>query len=181
MSGQSDDRASMEAEEGMAAVGSGGGGVLGSGGSGSAWDASIEATVGLLEVIASEHPDLLELLTHVLSSGPMSFAVRELAANLDMSPDELGRALWRACADLDRLEKYRARWQTPAQVIGPSNLAVLRYVCHARLNRVQTLSRRRRLEMIRKRVEQAYAFARSRAWIESFIGPSPAERETAHE
>ncbi len=44
----------------------------------------------------------------------------------------------------------------------------------ARLERVPQLSRRRRLERILERIDAAHQLARTRAWVENFIGPPPA-------
>ncbi len=64
----------------------------------------------------------------------------------------------------------RSFWRTPIA----ATAAVLRRACRARLKRVPQLSRRRRLERIQRRIDAAYQLARTRAWIEDFIGP-PAE------
>ncbi len=141
------------------------------------WAAPIEATMGALEVTASEQPELLEFVAHVLRNSTMSFAVQELAGSFGVAPGQVGDAVLRGCTDLDRLEKHRGRWRDPAQVLASPNLAVLCYACHARLNRVRPLPRRRKLERIQRQIERAVAHARSRAWLESFIGPLPERRK----
>ncbi len=143
------------------------------------WGAPIEATLATLELIASEQPGLLEFQVHVLCSSTMSFAVQKIAAELGVSPEQLGKAIGRACMDLDRLEKQRGRWRDPAKIVGATNLAALRYVCRTRLNRASKVVRRRRLASIERRVEAALSVARTRAWVDDFIGPLPEKRKEA--
>jgi len=139
------------------------------------WGAPSEASIAVLELIASEQPELLEFQAHVLWNGTMSFAVEELAAAFSVPPQELAGAIGRACHDLDRLEKRRGAWRDPGQVLGTRpNLAALRHLCQARLRRAWHLPRRRRLERIYQKLEAAYAHARTRAWIDDFIGSLPA-------
>jgi hypothetical protein len=139
---------------------------------GRGWGAPIEAIIAVLEVVGSEQPDLLEFQAHVLWNGTMSFAFVKLAGTFGLPPQELGGAIGRACRDLDHLEKRRGIWRDPKQVLGPrSNLAALSHLCQARLRRVRHPPRRRRLERMYQRLEAAYAQARTRAWIDDFIGP----------
>ncbi len=148
------------------------------------WQAPIDASAAALELAASEQPELLEFLAHVLRNSTMSFAAEELAAVFGVAPEKLGPAVVRACLDLDRLEKHRGPWRDPAAVlrkgaggtpVAAPNLAALHCVCRARLQRVTQLARRRRLERILRRVDAACQLARTRAWLEDFIGP-PAEK-----
>ncbi len=134
----------------------------------------IKATAAVLELTASEHPELVEFQAHVLRSGTMSFAFRQLAAELGVAPDQLGWTVFQASRDLDRLEAYRGRWRDPAAVLGAPNYAALISVCRARLERVPQLSRQRRLERILGRIDAAYQLTRTRAWIDNFLGPPPA-------
>ncbi len=139
------------------------------------WEAPMQATVEVLEVIASEHPDLLAFQVHVLTSGTMSFAVQKLAAIFDVPLDELGSTVTRACHDLDRLEKYRGVIGKLTKILPSPNLPALVHLCRARLKRAQQAVRQRRLERILRKLERSYDFARARAWIDDFIGPLPAE------
>ncbi len=140
-------------------------------GTGWHWGAPIAATLAVLELTGSEQPELPEFQAHVLRNSTMSFAVQQLAAELEVQSEEIGPTVGRACRDLDRLEKQRgAIWQ-PEQVLDRPNLAALLYVCRARMRRVAPRARRLRLERIRRRVEAAHKLRRTRIWIEDFIGP----------
>ncbi len=141
--------------------------------SGWAWGAPVEACLGALEVIASEQPELLEFQAQTLLNSTMGFAVRELGAALEVAPENVGQAVSRACTDLDRLAKHRRTWRDPAEILDSPNLTALLYVCRARLDRTSPPTLRRRLEKVLRRLESAYGLARSRAWIEDFIGPLP--------
>ncbi len=157
----------------MPAIHSDAAGVAPSTTAGGQWGAPIEATITVLELIASEQPGMLEFQVHVLCNSTMSFAVQKLAVELGVSPERLGKVIGRACMNLDRLEKHRGRWRDPTKVLASPNLGALRYVCRARLNRVSKVVRRRRLERIERRVEAAYNLARTRIWVDAFIGPLP--------
>ncbi len=146
-------------------------GVSAAGGNG--WDAPIEAAAAVLELAASEHPELLEFQVHVLANGTMSFALDKLASSLDVPRRQLAPTVLRACKDLDRLERRKGTWREPAKILDEPNLAALFYVGSARLERVSIPPRRQRLERVVRKVERAYGLARSRAWIEAFIGPLP--------
>ncbi len=139
------------------------------------WGAPIEATIAVLELIASEQPQFLDFQAHVLGNSTMSFVVQKLAGELGVAPEELVKAFGQAARDLDRLEKHRGRWQDPVKVLGATNLAALRHVCEARLTRVWKVARRTGLQRIQRRVEAAYKLARTRVWIDDFIGPLPAK------
>ncbi len=137
------------------------------------WRAPFEATITVLELIGSEQPRFLEFQAHVLGNSPMSFVLQELAQELEVPAEKAAIAVARGCRDLDCLEKQRGRWQDPAEVVGATNLAALRHVCRARLSRVSRASRRQRLMSIQRRIESAYSLARTRAWVQEFIGPPP--------
>ncbi len=137
------------------------------------WGAPIEASAGVLELVGSEQPELLEFTVHVLAAGTMSFAVKKLAAELEVAPDRLAWTVERACRELDRLEKHRGRWHEPARVLGKPNLAALRLVCHTRLHRMSLLKRRQRLLGIQRKLERAWQLARTRAWIDDFLSELP--------
>ena len=133
-------------------------------------DAPIEVSAAVLELTASELPEMLEIVAHMLATGTMSFTIHRLVAAFEVPPAQIAETAWRACADLDHLEKQRGPWRDPAKFLNAPNLAALLYMCQARLNRVPQLARRRRLERILKRVEGTYRHSQARAWIEDFIG-----------
>ena len=137
---------------------------------------AVSAVAELLEVTASGHPQLLAFQLDLILKSPARPAVYELANVLDVPHDEVGRTIHKACLDVDRLERNRKTWRDPAKVLRSPNLAALRTVCRARRNRVFKLARQRRLDRILRKLERAHELARSRAWIEAFIGPPLPER-----
>ncbi len=137
------------------------------------WEAPFEATIAVLELIGSEQPQFLEFQAHVLGNSPMSFVLQKLAQELEVPTEKAVKTVAQACRDLDRLEQQRGRWQDPAKVLGSPNLVALGYVCRARLSRNLTASRRLRLMRIQRRIESAWRLARTRAWVNEFIGPLP--------
>ncbi len=152
--------------------------------SGWAWGAPVEASAAILEVVASGQPELVEFQAQTLLNSTMSFAVRELASAFGVPPEKVGEEVARACNHLDRLERIRRTWQDPAEVLPKGgkwndldspNLAALVYICGARLKRASPPTRQQRLERIQRRLEAAYKVARTRVWIDDFIGPLPAK------
>ena len=144
-----------------------------------AWGAPAEASAAVLEVVASARPGLVEFQAQALLHSTMSFAVRELAAAFGIAPEKVGAEVGRACDHLDRLEKSRLTWRDPAEILDSPNLAALLYTCRARLRRASPPTRRFKLERILRRLEAAYEKARTRAWVEDFIGPLPARPREA--
>ncbi len=137
----------------------------------SRWRRPAEASVAVLELTASEDPGLLDFTAHALSTSEMRFAVDGLAAELGVPPGRVGRAIGRACQQLDRLEKHRGFWRDPAQVVETPNLATLRCVCHVRFDRLAPGTRRTRLEKVLRRLDAAWELARTRAFIDDFLSP----------
>ncbi len=137
------------------------------------WRPPVEASLAVLELLAGEDPDLLDFTAHALNTSATSFAVDTLAADFGVVRDRVGRTIGRASRHLDRLEKHRASWRDPAEVVETPNLAALRYVCHVRFDRLAPGARRRRLAKVQRRLEAAWELARTRAFIEDFLGPLP--------
>ncbi len=137
------------------------------------WRPPDEATVAVLELTGAEDPALLDFTAHALATSAMSHAVDALAGTLGVTPESLGQEIGRACKQLDRLEKQRGFWRDPAQIVDSPNLAALRQVCHVRLDRTPAGARRNRLDKIWRRLEDNWELARTRAFIEDFIGPQP--------
>ncbi len=148
-------------------------------GSSAAWRAPAKSTLAVLEIVASEQPQLIEFQVQALLDSPLSFALRELAATFGVAPRDVGEPVVRACAHLDRLERYRRTWRDPAEVVDSPNLAALVSVCRARIRRASQPKRRQKLERILRRVEPAQGLARTRAWIDNFLGPLPAAGKEA--
>lgn len=131
----------------------------------------VQGVAAILELTASEQPELLGLQIHILVNSPMRFAVDQLAAHFGVASSEMGATVFQACHDLEKLERRGSRWRDPGEVVEHPNLAALCEMCRARSCRVMGLTRRRRLEAVLRRLRGALELARSRAWIEAFIGP----------
>lgn len=129
------------------------------------------AVVAVLELTASECPELLDFQLETFLNSPMRFAVLELTTAFDVPHEKLALTVYKACLDLDKLEKRRGAWRDPAQVLESPNVAALFQLCSARMGRVTAVTRRRRLEAVCRKLGQAWELARDRAWIEAFIGP----------
>lgn len=137
----------------------------------------VSAIASVLELTAALHPELLDFQLELVLDSHMRFAARQLATEFGVTIEQLGPTIYRACLDLDRLEK-RQRWRDPSQVVQSPNVAALHRVCEVRTLRISGITRRRWLGVILRRLQTAHDLARSRARIEAFIEatPGPASR-----
>ena len=134
---------------------------------------AMTAVANLLELIATDRPELLDLQQDTLLNSPLQFAVRNLAAAFGVPQDRVAATVYRACQDLDKLTATRRVWSDPAQVLESPNVAALYHVCYGRLGRTAG-PKRGRLEITYRRLRKAHELQRSRDWIEAFIGrPRP--------
>lgn len=130
-----------------------------------------EGIAGVLELVASQRPDLLPIYLDMVSNSPGRFAVLELASDLKVRDTQaLYPVVLKISADLDRLEKRRAGWRHPRQIVSSPNVVGLLYFCRARIHNVVGVARRRRLEVMVRKLERVYEQERTRAWIDDFIG-----------
>ncbi len=126
---------------------------------------------GMLELVASQRPDLLPIYLDMAANSPARFAVLELASDLKVrDPERLYPVLLKISADLDRLEKRRTGWRHPRQILNNPNVVGLLYFCRARIKNVPGIARRRRLEVMSRKLQRAYDQEKTRAWITDFIG-----------
>ena len=130
-----------------------------------------ESIAGMLELVASQRPDLLPIYLDMVSNSPARFAVLELASDLKVrDTQDLYPVLLKISTDLDRLEKRRTGWRHPKQIINMPNVVGLLYLCRARIQNVPGVARRRRLEVMTRKLERVHDQERTRAWINDFIG-----------
>lgn len=129
----------------------------------------LDQVTRLLELVATQQPDLLFLVIDMASHSPFRFAILELASTFGTTPERLASVLHTTCLNLDRLEARR-KWKHPYDVLPQANLRGLLYLCRARRIRVSAVTRSRRLAMIARKLEQAYRSERTQRWIEDFLG-----------
>ena len=127
--------------------------------------------VEMIELIASHRPDLLPPYIDMAANSPARFAIVNLVSDLDArEPADLHRATLKIVSDLDRLERRRGGWRHPRQVVHRPNVGGLLSFCRARIENVSEASRRRRLEVLARKLERAYEREKTLAWITDFIG-----------
>ncbi len=130
-----------------------------------------DSIAGMLELVASHRPDLLPVYLDMIANSPARFAVLELAKDLKVrEPQDLYPVVMKIIADLDRLEKRRTGWRHPQQIVTKPHVGGLLYFCRARTLNVPGIARRRRLEVMARKLQRAYDQERTRAWITDFIG-----------
>ncbi len=125
----------------------------------------------MMELVASQRPDLLPIYLDMVSNSPARFAVLELAKDLGVRevPD-LYPVVLKISTDLDRLERKRTGWRHPQQIVHDPNVGGLLYFCNARIQNVVGISRRRRMEIMGRKLQRVYDQEKTRAWITDFIG-----------
>ena len=130
-----------------------------------------DSMAAMMELIASQRPDLLPAYLDMAGNSPARFAILELARDLGVrEPRDLQREVLKSIADLDRLEKRRSGWRHPRQIVHQPNVGGLLYFCRARIDNVPEEGRRRRLEVMAHKLERAFDREKTRAWITDFIG-----------
>lgn len=132
-----------------------------------------ETVVAMIELIASQRPDLLSIYLDLASNSPARYAVLELVEDFNVrETKDLHQAVIKAVADLDRLERRRGGWRHPEQVVSSPNVGGLLYLCRARIHSAMATGRRRRLEVLARKLQRAHDREKTHAWITDFIGIS---------
>ncbi len=130
-----------------------------------------EGIAGMLELVASQRPDLLPIYLDMVANSPARFAVLELASDLNVrETQDLHPVVLKISADLDRLERRRTGWRHPRQIVSSPHVGGLLYFCRARIQNVPGIARRRRLEVMSRKLQRVYDQEKTRAWINDFIG-----------
>ncbi len=128
---------------------------------------------GLLELVASDRPDLLGPLIEALEHGPAGRGVAEVAEFWGIRPedraDDLGPVAVRTAKHLSRLEKRRTGWRHPAQVLDAPNVPALASFADARRGRVVGIARARRLDILRRKVERVAKLEHQRRQLDAFL------------
>ncbi len=129
--------------------------------------------LGLLELVASEHPDLLGPLLEALEHSPASRGLAEVAEVWGMRPedrdDDLGAVAVRASKHLDRLERRRTGWRHPGQVVDAPNVYALLDFANARRGRVDGIARARRLDILMRKIKRVVEIERQRRQLDAFL------------
>ncbi len=129
--------------------------------------------VGLLELVASERPDLLRPMVKALEYSRAAASVAELVERWGIGPDnraaDLAELAAKTSAGLDSLERTRRAWRHPHQVVEGSSVSALRGFTCGRHGRVQDLRRRQRLEIIGRKLARAAESDRRRRAVERFL------------
>lgn len=132
-----------------------------------------DTVVAMIELIAAHRPDLLKVYLEMATDSPARFAVAELASDCNVREiGDLNRITQKIIADLDRLERRRGGWQHPKQVVQNPNIGGLLRFCRARIQNVNSLGRRRRLEVMARKLQRVHDREKTHAWITDFIGTS---------
>jgi len=133
---------------------------------------------GVLELVASERPDLIGPLVKALERSPTGHGIAELAKLWGIAPEdctaELAETALITTKHLDRLERKRGvGWRHPRQLVDAPNVPALHSFALCRRGRV-TGPRSRRLEVIGLKLERAADSDRRRQMVETFLRePAP--------
>ncbi len=135
----------------------------------------LDPLVALLEVTASERPDLLSSQLNVLETSPHCFGLLKLADLWGIEAKDLLRLVVKTALHLDRLEARNGPRLTTNYVLRQPHLLALYHLAVQRRDRVTggPVRRRRRLTEICQRLEAGLEAASERRRIEAFIGAPP--------
>ncbi len=132
---------------------------------------------GLLEVVASERPDLLRAMVAALEYSRAAGGFADLAKLWGAAPENLAAQLVeiaeKTLAGLYQLERTRRAWRHPREVVdGPPNVAALQSFAHGRRARVRNDRRAARLSLIARKLDRAAESERRRRSLDRFLtGP----------
>ncbi len=110
------------------------------------------ATLALLELVASEAPDLLTFTIESLSSSPARREFLQVAKDFGVEqPAQLIERFRLAVYQLNRLEAHAIRWKEPQERFGQEALpaALLARVASARSDRWRRMGKTRPSELVR--------------------------------
>ena len=127
-----------------------------------------EGVASLLEMVASERPDILGWVLDLLQHSPVRFAILRLLREWEVG--ETRRAapfLRKAVTDLDRLE--RRHWTKPQQIIPKPHLGSLVLMATARAQRIHGSVRRRRMAGIAGKLKRCYENERTRRYVDALL------------
>ncbi len=132
-----------------------------------------DLVAGLLEVVASERPDLLGPLIEALEHSPAGRGLAQVAEVWDVRPEDHSEDLSKlaVCASkhLDRLEKYRTGWRHPNQMVDEPNVQALVSFALERRRRVPGIARARRLDVLRRKLKRTAETERQRQELDAFL------------
>ncbi len=123
----------------------------------------------LLEIVASERPELLVPLCETLRSGPAFQIVLDLARDWHVEPAELAAVASRAARQLGRLEMRRGQWRHPSLVVDSPNVRALSHFAYARRGRVSGRVRSRRLNVLAIKLRRIAETEHHRRQLDSFL------------
>ncbi len=127
---------------------------------------------GLLELVASERPELLGRLVEALEYSPERPGLVQIADLWGLRPEDLtadlGALAARASKHLDRLERRRSGWRDPRQLLADPNVPALASLANARRRRMAG-TRARRLDIVRRKVERVAKHEQLRRRLDAFL------------
>lgn len=129
---------------------------------------AIEPLVALLELTASQRPEILSWLVTTAAHSPASYMLVQLAEEWGTAPGEVGRMATRATEQLNLLERSRRMPETESPE--EPDLAAMLYLAIERHERISSVRRKRQLKKIARRLAGVLEDAWQRRRIESFIG-----------
>lgn len=138
---------------------------------------SKEAAISLLELTASESPQLLPWAVQVLRSSGAGLALAKIATDWGADVEILAPVVLKAVADLDTLIRCRKLWRRPEQVLRLPNakaIADLATAHHTRMFtapawRRNTIERRSKLQRIAARCSSAHRADSTIRWMLNFL------------
>lgn len=133
---------------------------------------ALEPLAALLELVASEQPDLLPWAVSVVEQSAGRAIFLELAEEWGVQPRDVRRVAARAARQLDELEPRGGT--DPGSLRGPALVAAFHFASQRR-RRISGLRRQQRLKTLGRQLAEALEVARQRRRIHSLIGIAEVE------
>lgn len=125
----------------------------------------------LLELVAAERPDTLPAVVELLANSPARGAFAELMTAWHAETrDEVVAIVSQATVDLDRVERWRTvPWDHLKERLHAPNMAALSDVAGQRARRTPVIRKKRRREIIARRLERLAHLDRTRQELDAWL------------
>ncbi len=137
--------------------------------------ATVDDVLSVVELLASEYPELVPTVVATLASSPARPVLLELLPLFQVKePAELAAVAITTASQLDRLER-RVRWTVPRDVLGAAALPAQALAAFAKCragrwrNRPAVRPEPSRLARVRRLLKEAAGLERARALVEECL------------
>ncbi len=130
-----------------------------------------EAVISLLELVASEHEELVPWMLDFLAHSPARESLLDVVKRWEVSESgDLETVAIQGARDLNRFERKR-HWKKTDDVVSDPHLVSLADLAGCRAARIEGVARRRRLEASLRKIKSTLDLQQVRKQLEEFLSP----------